>query len=196
MNRHKSVCEQSSVDLAGHVAAGQRSSGLARDCTMLWDPPHTQQLPDMITTLETFAFCTDQQLSASSIMLCFILYDACRNSHFATFTISSLQHSYQEALHSLHMELLTTRRRAAAAHKQQHGPSSPPQLTPQQLQQMSPGAAAAAVSGSSSAGLSALLGVCVREEELELQLVQILLGLMYHELVSGHTEQVVAKIQV
>lgn len=96
----------------------------------------------------------------------------------------------------MHMELLVTRRKAAAAHKQQHG-NNAPQLTQQQLDHLSPAATAAAASGSSSSsGLAMLLPLCYKEEQLELQMVQLLLALMYHELVAGYTEQVVAKIQV
>lgn len=95
----------------------------------------------------------------------------------------------------MHMELLVTRRKAAAAHKQQHG-NNAPQLTQQQLDHLSPAATAAAASGSSSSGLAMLLPLCYKEEQLELQMVQLLLASIYHELVAGYTEQVVAKIQV
>jgi hypothetical protein len=110
---------------------------------------------------------------------------------------------YQDALHSLQMELLGHRRKAVTAHKQQHKQQLP-DLTQQQLQQMTPLAAAAAtsaaaVSGSSSSSSSSNglgLAVTLGEQALELQLVQLLLALMLAELEAGYTEHALAKIQV
>lgn len=122
----------------------------------------------------------------------------CRQANFADFKVSGLQKVYQDALHSLQVELLGHRRKAATAHKQQHKQQHP-DLTQQQLQQMTPLAAAAATSaaagsGSSSSGLG--LAVTLGEQALELQLVQLLLGLLLAELEAGYTEHVLAKIQV
>lgn len=103
-----------------------------------------------------------------------------------------MQEAYQQALHALYLELLVTRRKAAAAHKQQQQQAQQ-QLTQQQLEQLSPAAAAAAASGSSAA---ACVPLTAGEAGLELQLVQLLLGLLHCELLSGHNEQAVAKIQV
>lgn len=104
-----------------------------------------------------------------------------------------MQKVYQDALHSLQVELLAHRRRAAAALKQQHK-QPPPELTPQQLQQLTPLAAAAASSAPASSGLG--LAVTLGEQALELQLVQLLLGLLYVELEAGYCEHALAKIQV
>jgi hypothetical protein len=108
--------------------------------------------------------------------------------------VSGLLKVYEDALHSLQLELLSQRRRAAAAHKEQH--RQPPQLTQEQQQQLTPlgaaGAAAAATASSSGLGLP----VTLDEEALELQLVQLLLGLLHAELEAGYTEQALAKMQV
>jgi hypothetical protein len=119
----------------------------------------------------------------------------CRQCSFADFKVSGLQKVYQDALHSLQLELLSQRRRAAAAHREQR--KQPPQLTQEQQQQLTPlGAAAAAAATVSSSGLGLGLPVTLHEEALELQLVQLLLGLLYVEFEAGYTEQALAKMQV
>jgi hypothetical protein len=120
----------------------------------------------------------------------------CRQASFADFKVSGVQKVYQDALHSLQLELLAHRRRAAAALKQQQHkqPPQPPELTPQQLAQLTPMAAAAASSAPASSGLG--LAVTLGEQALELQLVQLLLGLLYVELEAGYCEQALAKVQV
>lgn len=108
-----------------------------------------------------------------------------------------MQKVYQDALHSLQVELLAHRRRVAAALKQQHKQQHkqpPPELTPQQLQQLTPLAVAAASSAPASSGLG--LAVTLGEQALEQQLVQLLLGLLYVELEAGYCEHALAKIQV
>lgn len=106
---------------------------------------------------------------------------------------------YQDALHSLQVELLGHRRKAATAHKQQHKQQLP-DLTQQQLQQMTPLAAAAATSAAAVSGSSSSIGlglaVTLGEQALELQLVQLLLALMLAELEAGYTEHALAQIQV
>jgi hypothetical protein len=131
---------------------------------------------------------------------CRCLFCPCRQATFATYSISSVQQAYQQAQHALYMELLLTRRKAAAAHKQQQQyHTCQHSLTQQQLQQLSPAAAAAAAgggSGTAAAAAAAAVPLCAGEQALELQLVQLLLGLMQCELQAGHNEQAVAKIQV
>lgn len=136
-----------------------------------------------------------------------------RQSSFADFKVSGLQKVYQDALHSLQLELIGQRRRTATAAKQHHhqqqraqvggsGSSISGDLTPQQLAVLTPlGAAAAAAAAASAAGSTGSssglgLGVSVGEEALELQLVQLLLGLLCVELEAGYSEQALAKIQV
>lgn len=122
----------------------------------------------------------------------------CRQCSFAEFKVSGVQKAYCDALHSLQLELLAQRRRAAAAHKQQHKQAL--QLDPQQLHQLTPLGVAAATAASSSNSSSSSSGLClpvsVGEEALELQLVQLLLGLMYSDLGAGYCEQTLAKMQV
>lgn len=109
-----------------------------------------------------------------------------------------MQQAYHQALHALYMELLLTRRKAAAAHKQQQRYAAQ-ELTPQQLQQLSPAAAAAAEgggSGTAAAAAAAAVPLAAGEQALELQMVQLLLGLLHSELQAGHNEQAIAKTQV
>lgn len=108
--------------------------------------------------------------------------------------MSGLQKAYADALFSLQLELLAHRRKAAAAHKQQH--KQPVELTQQQLQQLTP--SAAAVAGATGSNTSSGLGmpITLGEEALELQLVQLLLGLLHAEVEAGLCEQALAKIQV
>jgi hypothetical protein len=130
---------------------------------------------------------------------CCCLFCPCRQTTFASYSISSVQQAYQQALHALYMELLLTRRKAAAAHKQQQYHTSQHSLTQQQLEQLSPAAAAAAAgggSGTAAAAAAAAVPLSAGEQALELQLVQLLLGLLQCELQAGHNEQAVAKIQV
>lgn len=131
-----------------------------------------------------------------ALLRCFDFYR--RQSSFADFKVSGVQKVYQDALYSLQLELLAHRRRVATMHKQQQQHMQPPQLTPQQLQQLTPlaaAAAAAAAAGSSGAtGLAA--AVTLGEEALELQLVQLLLGLLCAEFEAGYCEHALAKIQV
>jgi hypothetical protein len=83
-------------------------------------------------------------------------------------------------------------------HKQQQQQHmQPPQLTPQQLQQLTPLAAAAAAAAAGSSGATGLAAaVTLGEEALELQLVQLLLGLLCAEFEAGYCEHALAKIQV
>jgi hypothetical protein len=124
----------------------------------------------------------------------------CRQATFANYSITSVQQAYQQAMHALYMELLLARRKAAAAHKQQQQQHYAAQeLTPQQLEQLSPAAAAAAAgggSGTAAAAAAAAVPLAAGEQALELQLVQLLLGLLHTELQAGHNEQAIAKIQV
>jgi len=124
---------------------------------------------------------------------------SCRQSSFASFNVSGVQRSYQDALHALHVELLATRRKAAAAMMAAAKANQPRQqhLDSTALDLMTPVAAAAVAAGTSGrGGSSSTCVVSVGEAALELQLVQLLLGLLHVELVAGHTEQAVAKIQV
>jgi hypothetical protein len=136
-------------------------------------------------------------LTITLLFMCLLL---CRQATFASYSVSTLQQAYQQAVHALYKELLLTRRKAAAAHKQQQQHYAATELTQQQLQQLSPAAAAAAAGGGSvstaAAASAAAVPLAAGEQVLELQLVQLLLGLLHSELQAGHNEQAIAKIQV
>jgi hypothetical protein len=126
-----------------------------------------------------------------------------RQSSYAEFTVSSLHKIYLDASSCLQLELSATRRRAAAAAKQQQQRAQASLLSQEQLQQLTPlaaaaAAAAAAAGGGAGASSNRVLQqpLCVGEEVLELQLVQLLLGLLHAELGAGHCEAALAKMQV